>query len=323
MRICIYTGNHGNSLSIADLVRLLKCAVADCGYDVCVSHEPLSGCCNLMIEHFIDAPVLQQLVARKTPDTRYVLIGTELITGGTFNGGVTAGHWHYANRDYWKLRYDGFHVAAALADAVWVLSELVVPAYQAELPGKPVRYLPHAHVNGLGQVEHLPEHKKDIDFYFSGTLTDHRRAILSELARDHQVVFSPQQTPDYLRLDQLGRAKVCLSLRLSPENDLPSLSRMHFHIQNRNFMVHEAYARESLLDPYALHAPTEDLIAWSKAALDLSNRRSIADDILTRFKADLPMTRWMQPLLAEATGQSAPGVSTRPQVSSRSVPVPA
>ena len=94
---------------------------------------------------------------------------------------------------------------------------------------------------------------------------------------------------------------------------------MHFHIQNRNFMVHEAYARESLLDPYALHAPTEDLIAWSKAALDLTNRRAIADDVLTRFKADLPMTRWMQPLLAEATGRGEPAPVTHPQASVRDV----
>jgi hypothetical protein len=305
MRVCIYTGNHGNSLGISDLVRLLKQGAIDCGHDAVVSHELLPGHCNILIEHFNEDAHLAHLRERKTADTRCVMVCTELITGSTFNGGMGINQGHYSNQAYWQKRYNGFQVAAQLMDFIWVLSELAIAPYAAELPDKPVRFLPHGYVSGMDLVTHRDEADKDIDFYFSGGLTDYRRAILSELARTHRLAYNAQNTPDYLRLDQMARTKVCLSLPLSPENELPSVSRMHFHLQNRSFLIHEAHAKSSILDPYVMHAPHGDLIEWARAALDLPNRREIANGIHVRFKNEMPITRWMRPLLDEAMGQPA------------------
>lgn len=302
MRICIYTGNHGNSNGITDLVGLLRNGLRDCGYDPVISHALMPGLCNLIIEHFIEEKDLHHLVQSKKPGTKYILIGTELITGHSFNRGLVPKHWHYSNDDYWQVRYDAFLLAARMSDAVWVLGEMAIKPYEAVLPGIPVRFLPHAWVSGADLVQHRPEHEKDIDFYFSGTLTDYRRRILEELGKHNLVIFAAQSTPDYLRLDQLSRAKVCLSLPLSPENELPSISRMHFHLQNRNFMVHHAYAQPCRLDPYVLHAPAEEFVDWARAALQIDNRREIAEGVLRRFQAEMPMTRWMQPLLDEVLG---------------------
>lgn len=305
MRICIYTGNHGNSVGITDLVYLLRNGLRDCGHDPVISHALMPGHCNLMIEHFIEEQHLHHLVASKKPGTKYILIGTELITGRSFNSGLVPKHWHYSNDDYWKVRFDAFLLAARMSEAVWVLGEMAIAPYEAVLPGIPVRFLPHAWVSGSDLVQHRPEHEKDIDFYFSGTMTDYRRAILEDLGRHHKVIFAAQSTPDYLRLDQLARTKVCLSLPLSPENELPSISRMHFHLQNRNFMVHHAYAQPCRLDPYVLHAPPAEFGDWARAALQVPNRREIADGVLRRFRAEMPMSRWMQPLLDEVLGAGA------------------
>ena len=306
MRVCIYTGNHGNAVGLSDLVRLLKNSIAECGYDVCVSHLLMPGCCNLLIEHFIDERVIRHVLESKTPGTRYVLIGTELVTGSTFNQNVVRKHHHYGNDPYWKLRWEGFMIVAGLADAVWVLAEPAVAAYRGLLPDKPVRYMPHGWVPDFDLVRHRPESEKDIDFHFSGTLTEHRRAILDALiARGHRVVFNEQNTPDYLRLDQLARTKVCLSLPLSPDNCLPSVSRMHFHLQNRDFLIQEAYAGSCELDPYVMHAARDEVVEWAIAGLQIPNRREIADGAWRRFKAEMPMLRWMQPLMAEATGTAA------------------
>lgn len=303
MRVNIYTGNHHNSPGIADMVCLLRNAIRDCGHDPYISHDLMSGHCNILIEHFVEDEHLVHAIERKTPGTRYILIGTERVIGNTFNKGLVQSHHHYSNDDYWKLRFDGFMVVARLADAVWVLAESEVDAYAAALPDKPVRFLPHAHVAGFDQVRHRPEADKDIDFFFSGTLTAHRQQILEALGRQHKVIFSPMHTADYLRLEQLSRSKVCLSLRLSPDSDVPSVSRMHFHLQNRNFLVHEACGKTSPLDPYVLHAPPEELVEWARAALVVPNRREIAEGALARFQREMPMTRWLQPLLAEAVAE--------------------
>ncbi|WP_128001487.1 hypothetical protein [Piscinibacter defluvii] len=305
MRICIYTGNHGNSIGITDLVGLLRNGLRDCGLDPVVSHELMPGHCNILIEHFVEEAHLRHVLESKTPGTRYILVATELLTGGTFNHGLVQQHWHYGNHDYWKLRYDGFMVAARLSEAIWVLGETAIAPYQAALPDKPVRFLPHGWVSGSDLVQHRPEAEKDIDFYFSGTMTEYRRGILAELGRQHKVIYSAQSTPDYLRLDQLARTKVCLSIPLSPENTLPSISRMHFHLQNRNFLVHQAHADRCRLDPYVMHAPAEEFVEWARAALDVPNRREIADGVLRRFRTELPLAPWMQPLLEEVLGPAA------------------
>jgi hypothetical protein len=314
MRVNIYTGNHNNSVTITDLVYLLRGGVRDCGYDVSISHDLLPGGCNIFIEHFIDDTQLLRLIDAKTPGTRYVLVGSERLTGNTFNRGLAAKDTHYGNESYWKTRFDNFMVAAQLADAVWVLAESEVQTYAAALPDKPVRFLPHGYVNDFAQVQHRPDAKKDIDFFFSGSMTDHRREIMNALAKKHLVVYNPMHTADYLRMDLMSRAKICLSMRISPDNDLPSVSRMHFHIQNGNFLLHEAYAKGSPLDPYVLKVPPEDFVEWAGYALNLPNRGELADGLLSRFKAEMPMTRWLAPMLADAMGAGTPQAAREPML---------
>ncbi len=299
MRIHVYTGNHNNSSSIADTVRLLQHALRDCGHDARIAERIEPGELHLVIEHFVEERRLRELLDGHAAGARYILIGTEPIIGGSFNGGIEQAHWHYSNRDYWQLRFETFKIAAALAEAVWVLAEDMLPDYRALLPQRAVRFLPHGWASGFATVQQRPEAERDIDFHFSGSLTEHRRQILAALARDHRVVVHDQNTPEYLRQDQLSRAKVCLSLRLSPANRIPSVSRMHFHLQNRSFLLHEAYELGSPLDPFVLTARSEDLVPWALGALQLPNRREIAEHMHEQFKAALPMAALLSPLLDE------------------------
>jgi len=305
MRIYIHCGNHDNSHGIADTVLFLKNALQDCGHTACISHTIVPGQVNIVMEHFVAEQHLRALLEGHAAGARFILIGTEPIVGGSFNGGVEGTHWHYSNQAYWKLRFELFKLAAQLADVIWVLAESMVPGYARLFPELPVRFLPHGHVNNFATVQQRPEPERDIDFYFSGSLTEHRKRIIRTLAQTRSVVTNDQNTPEYLRQDQLSRSKVCLSLRLSPHNDIPSVSRMHFHLQNRSFLLHEAYALPCPLDPFVLQTPCDDLITWAHAALDLPNRREIADGMYERFKAALPMTQLLPPLLDEALARAA------------------
>jgi hypothetical protein len=299
MDFYIVIGNHINTNGIGDTVMLLKNALQDCGHTVRVSHAVIPGAINILLELFSDEAVLRTLVEGHAKGARYILIGTEPITGGTFNGGIDGSHWHYSNSSYWQQRFDGFKVAAAMADAVWVLAESMLPGYTALLPELPVRFLPHGYVSDYATVRQRPEAERDIDFHFSGTLTEHRTLILGTLGQRFSVAFTNNACSEYLRQDEISRTKVCLSLRLSPHNEIPSVSRMHYHLQNRSFLVHESYALPCLLDPFVLKAPPGDLLTWAEAALALPNRRELADNMHERFKAELPMTRLLPPLVDE------------------------
>jgi hypothetical protein len=311
MRFSICSGNHGNSTSITDTVTWLQRALQECGHRADINSGIEPRAVNLLIEHFVDEKALRELLEARRHGARYILIATEPIVGGVFNGGIENRHWHYGNADYWKLRFDAFKIAARMAEEIWVLAESMLPDYAALFPALPVRFLPHGHVVGLASVRQRPEPERDIDFYFSGSMTEHRTRILSELARQHVVVVDDQSTPEYLRQDHLARAKVCLSLRLSPRNRIPSVSRMHFHLQNRSFLLHEAYELPSLLDPFVLCAPSDDLVTWALGTLELPNRREIADSMHEKFKAALPMRRLLPPLLEATLSRNPPAPMAR------------
>jgi hypothetical protein len=299
MDFVIYTGNHDNSNGIADTVTLLRNGLRDCGHRATLSARIVPGAVNVMLEHFVHERHLRELIEGHQAGARYVMVGTEPIIGGSFNGGIDPSHFHYSNTQYWKLRFDAFKVAVGLADGIWVLAESMLPAYTELFPQVPVRFLPHGWVSGFETVKRLPSDEQDIDFFFSGSLTEHRRAVLSALAKKYRVGYLTPGMPDYLRHDHLARARVCLSLRLSEQNSIPSVSRMHYHLHNRNFLLHERYDGPCPLDPFVLHADSSELLHWAAAALQLPNRREIADAALEKFKAALPMSRLLPPLLKD------------------------
>jgi hypothetical protein len=300
MRFSIHSGNHDNSVGITDTVLFLKSALQDCGQSAVLSHEIDRGAINIVLEHFTEERHLRPLLEGHAAGARFVLVGTEPIVEGTFNGGIDGKHWHYGNRSYWQLRFESFKAAASACEAIWVLDDSMVEPYQALFPQVPVRFLPHGWVSGFATVDQSrPEGERDIDFFFSGSLTDHRRRLLAALARQYRVVHMAPATPEYLRQDYLSRTKVCLSLRLSERNSIPSVSRMHYHLHNRNFLLHERYDLPCPLDPFVLHADSGDLLHWAHAALQLPNRREIAAAALEKFKAALPMSRLLPPLLQD------------------------
>ena len=298
-RIYIYTGNHNHYAGITDLVMMLRNGARDCGYDAVASHEPVAGQWNIFIENFTDQRQQQFIRSRWRPGTRYIVLCTEALTGRSFNDGLVSGHAHYGDGDYWQLRFEGFRSLLDLTDELWVLAQSQLGAYREAFPDKRVSLLSHGWVSGMATVEHRPESEKDLDFFFSGTLTPFRRRILEALGATHGVAISPQAGADYLRNDLLARAKVCLSIPLSAENRTPSVSRIHFHLQNSNFVLQHQYAESCDLDSFVLHAPAADFVDWARACLDIGNRREIACAASARFREEMPMTRFMGPLLAD------------------------
>jgi len=77
-------------------------------------------------------------------------------------------------------------------------------------------------------------------------------------------------------------------------------------LQNKSFLLQEKYALDGPLDPFVIHAPEGDIVPWAISALDLDNRREIAEAMHQRFKASLPMSRLLPPLLDEVIERFEP-----------------
>jgi hypothetical protein len=298
MKFSIQTGNHDNSLTIADTVWFLRQALRDCGHEVQINASVRTDRVNILIEHFIDDAAIDLMRRGRDLGARYIVVATEPISHGRFHGGVLRQHWHYGDGDRWTRRFDGFMRVASFCDAIWVLDQSMLDSYRQVLPDANVLYLPHAHVTGFGLVQHLPEAQKDIDFYFSGTITSYRESLLKELQRrGHTVLAHEQGAAPYLRDEWQSRAKVCLSLRLDEANLIPSVSRMHYHLHQANYLIHERYELPCALDPYVLHVPPNELVDWAEAALEVPDRREAAQGMLQRFRDGLSMRALLPPLM--------------------------
>lgn len=308
MRFSILTGNHGSQNGLSDTVTFLKHALQDCGHDARIDIGPASGRVNILIENFPDGASVRQIERARKAGVPFVLIATERLSRGTFNPDVAPTDRFYGKSRYWAKRFRGFMAVAQFAEAIWVLDESMLEPYRAAVPDKPVLFLPHGWVSHFGRVRPCAESGQDIDFYSSGNLTPHRRAVFAELERrGHRVVWDDAaKVPDYIRYDHVSRAKVCLSLKLSPVSEVPSVSRLHFLVQNACTAAIEQCAQPSWLDRYVLHLPGASLVACCEEVLALPGRREIAARAAECFANDMPMTRLLPPiLLASLEGVAA------------------
>ncbi len=297
MRFNIYVGNH-NAAS-RDLFLHLQKSLECGGQQATVSEKLVPGECNILIENF-GPKLVERAINLAYAGTPIIVWGSEEITGETFNSGVADEHPHYGDREVWKLRFDNFLTVAEHATAIWVPTETLPPAYREAVPGVTVQLFPHGYAQGYPELAQRPEAQKDIDFYFSGSDTVHRRGLLKHLAARHRVVTHHHEVSEETRRDFLSRAKVCLSLRLGPQTRMASVTRMHALIMNRCYTLHEQCPLPSHLDACVEHVRWKDLPQACEAALAMPDRRERADAMLERLKRDLPMKEIVPKLMDEA-----------------------
>lgn len=298
MQFYIYVLNHQGGV-IQDLALHLQKSLECCGHRAYFTHHLVPGACNILVENF--GPQLVhyalELAAAGTP---FIVWGTEEITGDTFNRKVADSHSHYGDVEHWQLRYDNFLTTAEHAAAIWVPVEALVETYAAAVPGVPVQFFPHGYADGFPAVTQRAEADKDIDFYFSGARTEHRLKLLDTLASRFKVMHHDQDLPEYVRRDYLSRSKVCLSLRLSKDTRLPSVSRMHNMVMNRCYTLHEQCPLPSHLDPYVEHVPWPGILRACEEAMARPDRAERATAMHEKLRAELPMREIVPRILDEA-----------------------
>lgn len=82
----IIFGNHGTGVQLEDYFDLLEGVLAEAKVPFFFSKSPVAGSTNIMIECFDDEFANEvEALAKTSPDTRFVCICTEFLTGTTFN----------------------------------------------------------------------------------------------------------------------------------------------------------------------------------------------------------------------------------------------
>ncbi|RDL44224.1 hypothetical protein DN730_11390 [Marinomonas piezotolerans] len=290
-------GNHWNfGLNVGDTFILIKKALEICGILADIEKEPSPNHVNIVMENF-DEKYLAKMQAIHQQGGRFIIIGTEFLTGSTFNNfKFEEDTSYYFDRDYWANRYRCFLMATEFAQAVWHFSDIAVDDFSAQF-ALPVLYFPHHYVPGFKQVQHRSDEEKDIDFLFTGAKTDYRLDLLKQLSgKGYKVEVVHALTAPFHRNDLIARSKIALNLKQFQQWPYPSQSRFFYHIINDSLMITEPTEVIADIQEYVLTG-TGDFIQYCESELAKGHFNARAQANRTRFAAERPMKNSIETIL--------------------------
>lgn len=304
MRFNVVYGNHAHDgYHIGDTLRLIKYSLESVGHIASISKNMEAGVTNIIIENFTYDFIEAMKTLKLVPNTHFILLATEYISDtDRFNDFAWSGDQdisHYSNDALWTKRWKTFCLASEMSIAIWHLSESQVQAYQKQFVDIPVGYLPHGY---LPELKRVPERKslmKDIDVLFTGTITPYREIIIKQLQdRGLRVMVGKIDTPDHVREDWIGRSKVAINLKQNPNWLYPSNSRFFYHIINHSVLVTEKCEVGCDLDPYVIHANSDNFVETVLNVLD-QDLNALADEKFLALKRERPIEPLIKSLLEQ------------------------
>jgi hypothetical protein len=265
-----------------DTARFLQGAIEECGVPCSVRRNDVErGAVNLLVGvHLVDDPRwVEGLLASEIP---FVVLQTEIVTAGGFNGEATG-------------RFESVFLPLARgALSVWESSEPNL-AKLREL-GVRVGHLRFGYVEAVR--EPLRETARDLDFFFCGSVTPRRRAILERLAKLGYRVEVRFDDAAFFRRDLMARSEIILSLRQSDElTHVPAARILHAVCHGRLVAGDHGTAGESVEDLYVWEKEGDvvELLRETRARAD---RRALAETFRERLRAR-PMRDLLMPLVDE------------------------
>jgi len=300
MRFKIVYGNHGHSgINVADVMLLLQYGLESIGHTADIVRDICPGEINIVQENFTDEYV-EQVEALANKGTQFIVIATEYLIDGSFNKfDVTLDKSYYSDRDHWLHRFKNFLAVEKRSIAVWHLCSEAVESYRKYLGHDRVFYLPHHYLEAVNRVVHRPDKEKDIDFLFTGAMTDYRKGLLSELeSKGYKVEYSNYYTAPFHRENLLARTKIALNIRQYAQWPHPSPSRYYYHIMNDSLMITETCDYQADIQKYVLTAPRNELVEYCESVLAERYFTKRARHNRGLFANELPMAKSMIPLVS-------------------------
>lgn len=310
MEFKLVYGNYGRSSTpfnppvyLNDILLLVKYGLEAAGHRVDLEYRLCPGKTNILLENFTYDFIEEYKVCQRVPGTEFILIATDFITGNTFNdfgaSSVPGGAAQiYEDQVYWLKRYTTFCLAAERARAVWHLNADQVEVYRRQLNRKSIHFFPHGHLERFSRVGHNRDADKDIDVFFSGTVTPYRERVLADLsARGLHVQICPSTTSPLIRDDLVGRSKLAVNVRQHAAWEYPSTSRIHYHLSNRSPLISERCNHGCSLSPFVVQANADAFIEEVAEAITSKDYARLADSQHERFVREMPLRPRIETLL--------------------------
>lgn len=264
-----------------DLARMISYGLEDLGHSCTLRRNATeAGRVNILLGvHNLSTPdTVDAVIDAGHP---YVVYQTEIIRGRTVNGCDLGDH---LDRTLLPLLRN--------AKAVWDTDEESRASLRAL--GIETAKLGFGWVPRLEEVRHRDE--KDLDFFFYGSMTPHRREVLQQLRGLGYRVASIFDDAALFRNDLLSRAEVVLTLRQSEAFAHLPQARILYLVNNRCLVAGESGVGQEPLEDLFLWTEPAKVIELLRRTRAMTNRRELADDFHQRFR-QRPMARQLEPLV--------------------------
>jgi len=308
MHFKIVYGNHYNyGIQVSETILLVKAALEVAGHAADIVRHFCPGFINIFQEGLItqDNSNIDFLnsfdAALKHPKTHIIIIATEYLKNHTFNDFDANNEKDtsiYSNKAYWRTRLANFLYMEKASIATWHLGEYAVDDYKNYLKHNKIFYLPHYYAPNLTRVNHNQDTDKDIDFLFTGSQTDYRKGIITDLRnRGYNVVLGTTITASFHRENLLQRTKVSLNLKQYPDWPYASPSRFHYHIINKSLLLTENCTYGCDIQPYVITAPEDNFLEFCVDTLEAQNYNKKAQEYFELFRKECDFKPVIEKLL--------------------------
>lgn len=297
-------GNHGENPAMEDIANYFRAAITEAGHVFNITPSIDRNAINLVLENFPEG-IPEVIEAAAKQGTKFIILVSEAVTGNTFNDFKPkerdASWYGDGSRTVWNTRFRNFIRVAETCKLVWCLVPQQLSEYATIIPSSWLHLVPTGYVGGYATVDNRPDHLKDIDILFSGSLTARRTRIIEALQRlGANVLHFKPSAPSFIRDNIVSRSKISLGIKQFDEWKYPSLTRHYYHLMNASFMLSEKCEYPCVLDKYVAVAEPETFVPMIIDTLKEGNFSQQAMQNRQRYQDEVPL----KPLFAKFLDQS-------------------
>ncbi len=298
MHFNLVFGNHWNfGIVVADTLLMIQYALQELGFTANINKDLDPSATNILLDGF-DEEYVEKLKQLRDDGGKLWLVATEELSELGFNATALnkKDKSHYSNQEYWQKRYDNFAKVIPLVECLFHPNQTQLPIYE-KIFSKECYFLPHGFTTNFKTVQHRAN--KDIDFVFTGALTEYRTRFFEELKRKgYNVTTLPVLSASFYRDDIIARSKVALNIRQTEDWPHFSNSRANYHLCNESALVSQYCPIHCDVANY-IEMPESDFMDHAIWLLETGKWQTVAKHAYQIYSSQHRLANLLQPLFVK------------------------